>query len=453
MTRQQHFGWFFSRGFGPQGWGRPDWRWGYDWTKPDLYQHSVRELEQAGLDLVIMEDAISIGTPETLDLRVRSAYGGPKHDPLLLAPYLFQATSHIGIVPTINAGATPPYLAARQAATLQHLSDGRFGINVVTDVKSARHFGLDELAHDAAYDRAQEWLDVVRELWHSWDDGAYIADAATGRFADGSRIRPTRHDGEYFKVDGPLNAIPFDGPSAGTGVDAFGTTGGDPAIVSPGGSGRGLGFAGANSDVQLALALLNVDAVRAYRAKVVEAAEAAGRRASDVKTLFVFKPEVVASEDEARRVVEASRHPSDDELRAVLLGQSSDSETDLTGLDLDEPLDPSIFGPHVSRGTINGLLGGAPGFDAQPLRDLLAKKARKGAVEDRSGFVGTAGQLADFIEELGEDAGNDGFIFSGDLHPVTVHRMLDDLVPELRRRGILRTSYAPGGLRVNLTDF
>ncbi|HWD62523.1 MAG TPA: LLM class flavin-dependent oxidoreductase, partial [Humibacter sp.] len=110
MTRQQHFGWFFSRGFGPQGWGRPDWRWGYDWTKPDLYQQSVRELEQAGLDLVIMEDAISIGTPETLDLRVRSAYGGPKHDPLLLAPFLFQATSHIGIAPTVNAGITPPYL-------------------------------------------------------------------------------------------------------------------------------------------------------------------------------------------------------------------------------------------------------------------------------------------------------------------------------------------------------
>ncbi len=448
MTRRQHFGWFFSRGFGPQAWGRPEWRWGYDWTRPDLYQHSVRELEQAGLDLVIMEDAISIGTPDTLDLRVRSAYGGPKHDPLLLAPYLFQVTRHIGIVPTINAGATPPYLAARQAATLQHLSDGRFGINVVTDVKSARHFGLEEIDHDAAYDRAQEWLDTVRELWHSWDDGAYIADETTGRFADGSHIRATRHEGEYFRVDGPLNAIPFGGHA-----HAFGTEGGDPAIVSPGGSGRGLGFAGTNSDVQLALAPLNVAAVRAYRAKVGEAAEAAGRRASDVKTLFVFKPEVVASEDEAKRVVDASRHPSDDELRAVLLGQSSDSETDLTGLDLDSPLDPGVFGPHVSRGTIKGLLGDAPSFDAQPLRDLLAAKARKGAVSDREGFVGTVGQLADFIEELGEDAENDGFIFSGDLHPVTVHRMLDDLVPELRRRRILREAYVPGGLRANLAEF
>ena len=147
MTRQQHFGWFFGRGFGPQGWGKSDYDWNYSWQKPQIYQQSVRELEQAGLDLLIIEDAISLGSPETLNLRVDGAYGGPKHDPLLLAPYLFDATSHIGVTPTINAGATPPYLAARQAATLQHLSDNRFGINLVTDVKSARHFGLEELGH------------------------------------------------------------------------------------------------------------------------------------------------------------------------------------------------------------------------------------------------------------------------------------------------------------------
>ena len=85
MSRLQHLGWFFSSGFRPQAWGRPEHRWGYRWQEPRLYQHSVRELEQAGLDLVVMEDAVSLGSPDTLDLRVRAAYGGPKHDPLLLA--------------------------------------------------------------------------------------------------------------------------------------------------------------------------------------------------------------------------------------------------------------------------------------------------------------------------------------------------------------------------------
>ncbi|NEM90791.1 LLM class flavin-dependent oxidoreductase [Galbitalea soli] len=439
MARLQHFGWFFARGFGPQGWGRPDYAWDYRWQEPRLYQQSVRELEQAGLDLLIIEDALSLGSPETLDLRVRRAYGGPKHDPLMLTPYLFEATSHLGIAPTVNAGAYPPYLAARQFASLQHLSGHRFGINVVTDVKSARHFGLEELGHDAAYDRAEEWLSVIRELWHSWDDGALVADAETGHYADASRIRAVHHEGEYFRLDGPLNAIPF--------------AEGDPFIVSPGGSGRGLGFAGGNSDVQLALAPLSPGAVRDYRATIHEAAIARGRSPRDIKVLFVFAPEIAASEEEVDRIVAASQHPGDEVLLRILEGQSSDLETDLTTLDLDRPLDPSIFGQHVSRGTIRGLLGGSEDFSSQTLRQIAERKARKGRIADGSGFVGTVEQVADFIELLGEEADNDGFIFSGDLHPVTLHRTLDQLVPVLRRRGVLRREYGTGGARANILDF
>lgn len=440
MARLQHFGWFFARGFGPQGWGRPDVRWNHRWQGPRVYQQSVRELEQAGLDLVIMEDALSLGNEDTLDLRVREAYGGPKHDPLLLAPYLFEATEHIGVAPTVNAGATPPYLAARQAATLQHLSGYRFGLNLVTDTGSARHFGAPRLGHDAAYDRAEEWVDVVRRLWHSWDDGALVADVPSGRFADGDRITPFHHRGEYFDVAGPLNAIPFEG-------------GDDPVVVSPGGSPRGLAFAGTRSDVQLALAPLDAGSVRAYRQRVLDAAALAGRGAADVRIMFVLKAELVPSAEEADRVVAASQQPGEDVLHQVAVGQSSDLETDLTRLPLDEPLDRGLFGEHVSQGTIRGLLGkdGALGVDT--LRELLTRKARKGRISERTGFVGTAEELADFVEELGEDADNDGFIFSGDLHPVTVHRTLDDLVPVLRRRGVLRDGFGDGGLRANLFDF
>ncbi|MDR6972574.1 NtaA/DmoA family FMN-dependent monooxygenase [Leifsonia shinshuensis] len=439
MARLQHFGWFFSRGFGPQGWGHPYWEWGYDWTRPDLYQQSARELEQAGLDLVIIEDALSLGFPETIDLRVREAYGGPKHDPLILSPYLLDATRHLGVAPTINAGAYPPYVAARQFASLHHLSDHRLGVNVVTDVGSARHLGLPPLSHDAAYDRAEEWLTVIRRLWHSWDDGALVHDAATRHFADGSKIRGFEHEGEYFRLAGPLNAVPF--------------SQGDPAIVSPGGSPRGIAFAGTHSDVQLALAPLDAQSIRDYRAKVREAAVAAGRDPDSIKVLFVFKPEVVPSDEEARRVVEASKHPTDEELYRALAGQSSDLETDLTVLSLDEPFDVSVFGDHVSQGSIKGLFGKQGIREGVTLRELIAPKVVKGRIADRQGFVGTAEQIADFIEEIGEEADNDGFIFSGDLHPVTLHRYLDELVPVLRRRGILRTEYGNGGIRANLRDF
>nr|WP_216833623.1 LLM class flavin-dependent oxidoreductase [Clavibacter michiganensis] len=435
VARRQHLGWFLSRGFGPQGWGHPYREWNHDWTRPELYQQSARELEQAGFELIVMEDAVSLGSPETLDLRVRSAYGGPKHDPLLLAPWLFAATSRIGLVPTVNAGITPPYLAARQAQTLQHLSAGRFGINLVTDVGSARHVGLAPLPHDGAYDRADEWMEVVRRLWHSWDGGALVEDPATDRFADGSLLDAFQHRGAHFSVDGPLNAVP----------SAFG----DPVIVSPGGSPRGLSFAGTQSDVQLGLAPLEPAELLAYRANVLDAAAAHGRGPGGIRILFVVKPEIVASEEEARRVVDASRHPTDEQLRAIALGWSSDLETDLTGLDLDRPVDRGVFGEHVSHGTIAGLYGGT---EDAPLRELLTRKAGKGLVSERAGFVGTAEAFADFVEELGDDADNDGLLLSGDLHPVTLHRMLDDLVPVLRRRGILRDELAPGGLRANLFD-
>ena len=439
MATPQHFGWFLSRGFGPHGWGHPYYDWNYRWQDPKLYQQSVRDLEQAGFDLVIIEDALSLGNAETLDLRIRSAYGGPKHDPLLLAPYLFAATENIGIAPTVNPLAYPPYSAARQFATLQHLSDNRFGINVVTDVGSSRHFGVDPVSHDAAYDRAEEWLGGVRRLWNSWETDALIADPATGHFADGSKVAPFEHRGEYYSFDGPLNALPF--------------AAGDPVVVSPGGSPRGLNFAGGQSEVQLALASLDLDTIRAYRGRVHDAARANGRTPDDVNVLFVFKPVIVSSAEEAQRLVDASAHPSDADLLRIAEGQSSDLETDLTGLDLDRPVERSTFGDHVSQGTINGLLGKADSFESTTLRELLTAKAKLGRISDRSGLVGTADEVADFIQELGDEADNDGIIFSGDLHPVTIHRMLDELVPILRRRGILRTEFGGGGLRANLQDF
>ena len=437
MTRQQHFGWFLARGFGPQGWGYPSLDWDYDWTRPEIYQEAASTLEQAGFDLVIIEDAPSLGSAETIDLRVRHAFGGPKHDPLLLAPYLFQATRHLGVVPTVNPAAYLPYTAARQFATLQHLSSHRLGLNVVTDTGSARHFSSDpQLGHDEAYDRAEEWLDGIRSLWRSCGDGALLADRATDVYADGSKLHPVRHRGEYFAFDGPLNAVPF--PN------------GEPAIVSPGGSGRGLGFAGANSDVQLALAPLHDASVRAYRARIHDAAIAAGRSADDIKILFAIQPVITSSPEEADRIVAASAHPDDGALVQIARKQSSDLETDLTALDLDKPLDLSIFGAHVSRGSIQRLIGDR-GEDA-PLRAHLTALARAGRIVDRSGLVGTAEEFADLIEELG-DWGNDGVLLWGDFHPVTLHRTLDELVPVLRRRGILRREYVDGGLQANLRAF
>ncbi|OJU44036.1 MAG: oxidoreductase [Microbacterium sp. 69-7] len=438
MSRLQHFGWFLARGFGPHGWGHPYLDWNWQWTRPELYQQSARELERAGFEFVLIEDAPSLGSPDTIDLRVRHAFGGPKLDPLLLAPYLFQATTRLGVIPTVNPAAYLPYTAARQFATLQHLSGDRLGLNVVTDTGSARHFGdAPQLSHDAAYDRAEEWLDGIRALWNSWGEGALVRDTATGVYADGTKLRSVRHRGEYFAFDGPLNAVPFER--------------GEPVIASPGGSGRGLGFAGANSDVQLALAPLTEQSVRAYRAKTHAAAIERGRSPSDITIMFAIQPVIVSSPEEADRVVAASAHPDDAVLRVIAQRQSSDLETDLTVLDLDAPLPEGLFAEHVSQGSIRRLIGDRDAATA-PLRAHLTALARAGRISDRTGFVGTAEEFADMIEELGE-WGNDGVLLWGDLHPVTIHRTLDDLVPVLRRRGILRDELSDGGLRASLRSF
>ena len=436
--RPQHFGWFLARGFGPHGWGHPYLDWDHDWTRPDLYQQSARELEQAGFDFVLIEDAPSLGSAETIDLRVRHAFGGPKHDPLLLAPYLFQATQHLGVIPTVNPAASLPYTAARQFATLQHLSADRLGLNVVTDTGSARHFSdAAPLGHDDAYDRAEEWLTGIRSLWRSWGEGALVRDAASGVYADGTRMDATVHRGSHYAFDGPLNAVPFER--------------GEPVIASPGGSGRGLAFAGANSDIQLALAPLSEKSVREYRARIHAAAVAAGRAPSDVTIMFAIQPVIVSSAEEADRLAAASAAPSDATLREVARRQSSDLETDLTSLDLDAPLPEGLFADHVSQGSVRRLVGDRDPA-TPPLRAHLGALARLGRISDRSGFVGTADEFADLVEELGE-WGNDGVLLWGDLHPVTVHRTLDELVPILRRRGILRREYTGAGLRADLRAF
>lgn len=437
-ARRQHFGWFLARGFGPHGWGHPYLDWDYDWTRPGLYQQSARELEQAGFDFVLIEDAPSLGSPETIDLRVRHAFGGPKHDPLLLAPYLFQATEHLGVIPTVNPAAYLPYTAARQFATLQHLSADRLGLNVVTDTGSARHFGdAPALGHDAAYDRAEEWLSGIRALWRSWGEGALVRDAPSGVYADGTRLDATAHRGEYYAFDGPLNAVPFER--------------GDPVIASPGGSGRGLAFAGTNSDIQLALAPLTERSVREHRARIHAAAVAAGRAPSDVTIMFAIQPVIVSSPEEADRLVAASAQPDEATLRQIAQRQSSDLETDLTALDLDAPLPEALFAEHVSQGSLRRLIGDRDRATT-PLRAHLTALARLGRIADRTGFVGTAEEFADLVEELGT-WGNDGVLLWGDLHPVTVHRTLDELVPVLRRRGILRREYTGAGLRTDLAAF
>ncbi len=429
-----HFGWFVGHGFGVQGWGTPGYALGYDWKKPAIYQDAVRAFERSGLDLFIIEDSLTV--PDTYggtaQVSLAHASFAPKHDPLALVPFLFSATEHLGIVPTVSASFYPPFTAARLLATLQHFSNGQLGWNVVTSGSdlAAQNYGLDQqIEHDTRYEKAEEFVDVVRRLWRSWEPDAVLEDVDAGVFADYTKVHAIHHWGEFFKVRGPLNTAPL--PE-------------EPVLVQAGASPRGKAFAGGHADVAIALAR-GADGMKAYRDSIREEAANAGRNPDDVKVLFVLKPTVTGSAAEAEELKEQRKELTQRDIDSQLNSISYLSVIDFKEFDLDEPL-PELR-TNSNQGTLEHFVRAAP--PGSTLRQIL--QARSGGAGDS--IVGTAGQVADYLQETAEYVGGDGFLFSGFVDPVTVHGVLDRLTPELRRRGLLRSSYGDGGLRANLLDF
>jgi len=430
----QHFGWFLGAGFGVQGWGDPTYGIGYDWKQPQVYQDAARVFEASGLDLLIIEDGVTV--PDTYggtaEVNLRDARFVPKHDPLPLVPYLLSATSRLGIVPTLSASFYEPFTAARLLATLQHFAGGRLGFNVVTSGSdiAAQNYGLDkQIDHDLRYDRAQEWVDVVRKLWRSWDADAIVEDTERGVFADFTKVRTIDHEGEFFRVRGPLNTAPL--PS-------------EPVMVQAGASGRGQDFAGQNSDVVLQLAS-TPERMRAYRDSIRAVSAATGRNPDDVKVLFVVNPIVTANAEETASVRAHRSELTQAAIDEALQGVSYLSGVDFKAFDLDAPL-PELT-TNGNQGTLDNFVKSAPA--GSTLREILQTRANK----DGLAIIGTADEIAHHIGELGDAAGGDGFLFTGQVHPAHVHRTLDPLVPALRRAGLLRTELGDGGLRANLTDF
>jgi len=430
----QHFGWFLGAGFGVQGWGDSSYGIGYDWKQPAVYQDAARVFEAAGFDAFIIEDGVTV--PDTYggtaEVNLRDARFVPKHDPLPLVPYLLAATSRLGIVPTLSASFYEPFTAARLLSTLQHFAGGRLGFNVVTSGSdiAAQNYGLDkQIDHDLRYDRAQEWVDVVRKLWRSWDSDAIVEDVDRGVFADFTKVRTIDHEGQFFTVRGPLNTAPL--------AD-------EPVMVQAGASGRGQDFAGQNSDVVLQLAS-TPERMSAYRQSIRSVAAAAGRNPDDITVLFVVNPIVAANAEEAASIRAHRSELTQAAIDEALQGVSYLSGVDFKTFDLDAPL-PELT-TNSNQGTLDNFVKSAPA--GSTLREILQARANK----DGLAVIGTADEIADHLGTLSDAVGGDGFLFTGQVHPAHVHRTLDPLVPALRRAGLLRTELGDGGLRANLTDF
>src|SRR5258705_441048 len=182
---------------------------GFDWARPELYQHIARVCERGKFDMVFFADLnyISDTYRGTMDPAIRHATQAPEHDPIPLLSFMAAVTTHIGLGATFSISHSHPFYAARLWATLDHLTRGRAAWNVVTSLNhnQSANYGEERRPTDERYDRAHEFIEICRKLWDSWDPDAVVMDRAAGVFADPSKVHRIEHEGRFFRSRGPLD--------------------------------------------------------------------------------------------------------------------------------------------------------------------------------------------------------------------------------------------------------
>lgn len=434
-----HLGWFLA-GSNAQGWGLP-WTGniGRTWMKPDLYVDVVRALERACFDYVLLEDNVFVADTygDSMDIYLRNAIQVPRMEPTILAPILAQATSHIGIVPTISTFAYHPYLVARTIGTLDLLSNGRAGWNMVTGSsdRAVQNYGMDAMeGHDDRYEIASEFCDVVNALWDSWEPGAIVADPQTGVFVDPSKVHPINFKGKYFSSRGPLNSGPL---PQGRGV-----------LAQAGSSPRGREFAATYADTIVAVEG-SVANMKKFRDDVRARMVAAGRNPDDCKILYVISPIIGYNEEEATERDRQRLAVADARVETTLAILAKTTGIDFARFPLDEKLGEVELTTNGSQDTLNHFIERNKG---RTLRE--AASLSYGGSSRNLGVVGSIDQVAGQLAEIMDEVGGDGFLLaSADLHRRTIAEITDGLVPALQRRGVVRTEYTGKTLRENLLEF
>jgi len=433
MKRPFHLAWFLSQGYGPKSW-RSEWP-GSDirrWMMPDLFVELARGMERACFDYLIIEDSSNV--PYTYqgshDTYLKYAASTPKLDPAVLVPYLAQATEHLGLVPTLSVSEYPPYLLARLVNSLDHVTEGRIGWNCVTGSNdgAAQNYGRDKhYPHDERYDIADEFTDIVTRLWEAWEPDAVVLDRDAPMFADGAKVHPIHHEGQYFRCRGPINA-----PRSPQGR---------VPICQAGGSPRGQRFASRWADTIITEGGGSVEKMKEYRDNVRRQAAEFGRNPDDIKVLFLAQPILDVSMEAARERVRMKEVEAEQHIDLHLSGMSRLTGIDFSKFDLDTPLPELTTNGHQS--SLAKWIGKTP-------RSIVKTYGRKAGID----FTGTADHVAGMMQEVMEEVGGDGFLFfNGYFDRRYVVEVCDGLVPELQRRGLTREAYAHRHLKDNLLEF
>ena len=389
----------------------------------------ARTLERGLFDGLFIADIVGVYDvyQGNVDVTLRESIQLPVNDPMLLISAMAAVTQNLGFGVTVNLGYELPYLLARRFSTLDHLTRGRIGWNIVTGYldSAARAMGLaEQLPHDERYDRADEYLEVLYKLWEgSWEEGAVRRDKAARIYADPAKVHKVQHHGHYYQVDGYHLAEPSPQRT--------------PLLFQAGSSGRGQRFAGRHAECVF-ISPPNKAAARKSADSLREQLVAAGRRPDDVKVFVGAAVVTGTTEKEAREKYEDyKRHASRE---AGLAHFAASTGVDYSRYDLDEP---------IVYGQTNAIQSAARtaeqhGWTRRQLLELFELGGRYPAI------VGSAAQVADELQSWIDETGVDGFNLSRTVVPESYEDFVDLIVPELQQRGVYKTAYAPGSLRKKL---
>jgi FMN-dependent oxidoreductase (nitrilotriacetate monooxygenase family) len=415
--RQLRLG-YILHGVGP-GWD--------DWRHPDaqvdastsfsFYKKQAQLAERGKFDYVFVADSVSINprsSPHYLN----------RFEPLTILSAVAAVTEHIGLVGTATVSYTEPFNLARQLASLDHISGGRAGWNIVTSwlEGSAANFGKEEhLAHDVRYRLAEEYLDVTKGLWDSWEDDALVRDKATGQFLDPDKLHELNHKGEFLSVKGPLNLSR--------------SPQGQPVIFQAGSSEDGRNFAARSAEAIFTHQDDLAEAQKFYT-DIKARAKGFGRDPDKVFVVPGARPVIGSTEAEAEAKYRelASLGSLENALRA--LGRSF-NDHNFSVYDPEAPFPREVAAEGFKSNQSASARVLALADEGLSLRDIAQRSATP-----KGNFVGTPEQIADRFQLWLEQRGSDGFNLFESL-PGQLELFVDHVVPILQQRGIYKAEY-PG---------
>ncbi|MEK8126725.1 LLM class flavin-dependent oxidoreductase [Paenibacillus filicis] len=413
------------------------------WRHPENNRHRYKDLrywtelaqllEQGKFDALFLADVVGVYDiyKGSKDPAVREAVQLPINDPLLLVPAMAVVTEHLGFAVTFSTTYEPPFAHARRMSTLDHLTNGRVGWNVVTShlPSAAKNFGLDHMVkHDKRYEIANEYLEVCYKLWEgSWDDDAVVRDVERGIYTDPNKVHYIHHEGEHFKVPGPHLSEP-----------SLQRT---PVIYQAGSSDRGRAFAAKHAECVF-LEAPSLELLKRHAQDIREKAAQYGRQPDHIKMFTGLSVIVGRTREEAQRKYD--EYAKLLSVEGVLAHYGGGSGYDLSAYRKDEYLeyaesdhiqtDAARYTKHSpTRKTVGQIVESMGSLSA---RGLLA--------------IGTPEEVADQLESWVEQSGIDGFNLRQFVSPGTFRDFVELVVPELQKRGIYREHYEPGTFRERL---